>query len=583
VAKASPQDDWKEIRLSAKVFGYLSQGLYRTPAASIKELISNSFDADATTVKIHTGFPNFETFTCEDDGTGIAIDQFEGLMNRGIGTSFKRTMQYAVTNKYRRPVIGRLGIGILALAQICSRFDIISHHGGSRAAFSATIEFPPYTKEDIDKLPKSANGADDDLVVPGGKYRLETVTYDASMQGVRIYTNFLREQFRKRMRDLSNFGNLKTFKKKAGYRDFQTFIEACYGKRQKTRSISWLSHYDQLIFGLALASPLPYFEEGQGNVVLRLPPFKGQQQTLKNYNFSVELDHLTLARPVLLPSDRENTKEADCQIEHARKRDFELSDGSYREKTSIIHYPIRVEQTDLGFSLYEILYKNERVAGRPLHFWGYLFQQTGRVYPREIQGVLIRLRNVAIGNYDADIMKYPLAEGPRYSMISGEVNVVTGFEDALNIDRESFNELHPHFIRVQSYIHSVLHEIVFPETWSEEKLRNVRRRSQRDTEREKSFMAQLRDSTKEEYRKIERPERKIPSSREEAAVRFHKSNKTVEIDRNHPVLQKILRRKKYASLVERIVIAFETSNLESAEGSRREMFYKLLGDIFLKL
>ncbi len=84
-------DSWQPIYLSAKVFGHLSQGLYRTPAGAIKELISNSFDADARLVRIHTGFPRFETFSCEDNGTGLSRTEFVRLINRGIGGSYKRT------------------------------------------------------------------------------------------------------------------------------------------------------------------------------------------------------------------------------------------------------------------------------------------------------------------------------------------------------------------------------------------------------------------------------------------------------------------------------------------------------------
>src|SRR5438046_1484294 len=115
-------EPWKPIYLSAKVFGHLSQGLYRTPAGAVKELISNSFDADATLVRIHTDFPRFETFSCEDNGTGMSQEEFLRLMNRGIGSSYKRQTTPTLTPTYQRPLIGRLGLGILSLAQICTRF-----------------------------------------------------------------------------------------------------------------------------------------------------------------------------------------------------------------------------------------------------------------------------------------------------------------------------------------------------------------------------------------------------------------------------------------------------------------------------
>src|SRR6202021_3501995 len=105
-------EHWEPIVLSAKVFGHLAQGLYRTPAGAIKELVSNSFDADATLVRIHTGFPRFETFSCEANGTGMSEDEFRRLMNRGIGSSYKRISPATETEEYKRPLIGRLGLGL---------------------------------------------------------------------------------------------------------------------------------------------------------------------------------------------------------------------------------------------------------------------------------------------------------------------------------------------------------------------------------------------------------------------------------------------------------------------------------------
>jgi len=118
---------WEPIVLSAKVFGHISQGLYRTPAGAIKELVSNAYDAGSDYVKIHTGFPLFSSFSCEDNGSGIALDEFVSLMQGGIGNSYKRRPEkYAV--KYDRPVIGRLGVGLLSLDQICTEFVMMFVH-----------------------------------------------------------------------------------------------------------------------------------------------------------------------------------------------------------------------------------------------------------------------------------------------------------------------------------------------------------------------------------------------------------------------------------------------------------------------
>src|ERR1035437_11007851 len=106
-------ETWKPVKLAAKVIGHISQGMYRTPAGAVKELISNAYDAGASYAKIHTGFPRFDFFSCEDDGAGISSERFIELMNGAIGDSDKQTAD-RLTGKNRRPLIGRLGGGLLS-------------------------------------------------------------------------------------------------------------------------------------------------------------------------------------------------------------------------------------------------------------------------------------------------------------------------------------------------------------------------------------------------------------------------------------------------------------------------------------
>lgn len=578
-------ESWQPIYLSAKVFGHLSQGLYRTPAGAIKELISNSFDADATLVRIHTGFPRFETFSCEDNGTGMSRDEFQRLMNRGIGSSYKRSSTASVTEVYRRPLIGRLGLGILSLAQVCTRFEILSHHKDTKTAFRATIQFPPYTRKEMDKIAKRVSDGKDDEEIHGGQYQISEEQYDSTKHGVRVFTKYLRESFRKRMRALQHFANKKTFGVSDPYKTFQAYLDAIYSTSKRVQSLNLLSDYDQLLFGLALAAPLPFIEDR--NVVVQLPMIRDRQAELRKFRFEVQVDNLGLANPVCLPSDREGHNAKQCKLTGSEQKPFQLSDGPTKESCSVVQHHVTVKDSDLQFNLYEIRYSNENVAGTPLDFRGYLFQQTGRLYPRDIQGVLVRLSNVAIGRYDNSMLTYPYAEGPRYSMVSSELFVQRGFEDALNIDRDSFNELHPHYIRVQSYVHSLLHDLIFPETWSEEKERNKARRDNEAKARESSFVERYRKTTGDTIRSIQRVEKQAkaqgPSTPRESPVEFGVRRGQIEIDRGHPLLQPLFRRRKYAPLVEKLVVAFERANHEPNAPRRRELFYKLLAEIFSDL
>jgi hypothetical protein len=579
-------EPWKPIILSAKVFGHLSRGLYRTPAGAIKELISNSFDADATLVRIHTGFPRFETFSCEDDGTGLSQDEFYRLMNQGIGTSYKRSSTTAaVTQVYGRPLIGRLGLGILSLAQICTRFEILSHHKETKTAFRATIKFPPYTRQEMDKIAKRLPDSKKDELIPGGEYQIAEEVYDSAKQGVRVFTKYLRESFRKRMRTLQHFANNKTFGVTEPYRTFQSYLDALYSAAKPVQSLNLLSDYDQLLFGLALAAPLPFIEDR--SVLVQLPLIRDRQAELRKFRFQVQVDNLSLTNPVCLPSDRDGHNAKQCSLTSSEEKSFELLDGPVKESCSVVQHRVTVEDTDLQFHLYEIRYANQNVAGSPLGFNGYLFQQTGRLYPRDIQGVLIRLSNIAIGKYDNSMLTYPYAEGPRYSMVSSELFVQQGFEDVLNIDRDSFNELHPHYMRVQSYVHSLLHDLIFPETWSDEKERNKARRDHAAEARETKFVERYRKTTGDAIRSIQRVEKRrkerTPSAPRESPVEFEERRGQIEIDRSHPLLKPLFRRRKYAPLVEKLVVAFERSNHEPSAPRRRELFYKLIAEIFSDL
>jgi hypothetical protein len=578
-------DTWKPIVLSAKVFGHLSQGLYRTPAGAIKELISNAYDADATLVRVHTGFPRFETFSCEDNGTGMSRVEFERLMNRGIGSSYKRVATEAASPTHHRPLVGRLGLGILALAQICTRFDIIAHHSESQTAFRATIQFPAYTRQEMDRLAQKVRQSGDDGAVLGGQYTLRDEKFDRVKPGVRVFTKYLRESFRKRMR--STLTRLANRAKGGGvepYRTFDHFVDAVYGVTGATASLNLLSDYDQLLFGIALAPPL-LLMEGR-NVAVELPLVAARQERLRQFAFSVEVDNIGISNPVSLPSDRERHTAAMCDVGGSTKLAFDIVDGSVTERCTVARRNVQVEGSDLRYHLWELEYSSDDVAGSALAFSGYLFQQTGRLYPRDIQGVLIRIDDVAIGKYDNSMLTYPYAEGPRYSMVSSELRVHRGFEDALNIDRDSFNELHPHYMRVQAYVHGLLGSLVFPETWGEEKQRNKARRTKAAAKREDSFVAKYGEATGEPIKAIQRVERRSPGRAPAMAhspVAFQSGGSEIKVDRTHPLALALFRRRKHAPLVEKILIAFERANRESSSGARRDLFYKLLTEIFSDL
>ena len=64
-----------EIRVASRIVDYLSSGLYKSPAACLKELINNSYDADATAVGIFVK-PDADRIIIEDNGDGMSREEF---------------------------------------------------------------------------------------------------------------------------------------------------------------------------------------------------------------------------------------------------------------------------------------------------------------------------------------------------------------------------------------------------------------------------------------------------------------------------------------------------------------------------
>jgi hypothetical protein len=136
------------IRVHERALAHLSRGLYRSPASALRELVSNAWDANATRVSIDTNYPNFFQLSIEDNGDGFSRDEFESLMSGGIGNSQKRTDEEPL--KYGRPTIGRLGIGMLGIAQICGAF-IVTSKPKSGKAFKARVNLYDLAKAKMDE------------------------------------------------------------------------------------------------------------------------------------------------------------------------------------------------------------------------------------------------------------------------------------------------------------------------------------------------------------------------------------------------------------------------------------------------
>ena len=126
-----------EVTVSSVIIDQLSSGLYESPAACIKELINNSYDADATEVLL-TVRPDAALIVIDDNGSGFSRAEFELHFQR-IARSTKR--DDGDRTKTGRPKIGKIGIGFVAANEICERLEIVSTKSGSTEVLYVTLDF----------------------------------------------------------------------------------------------------------------------------------------------------------------------------------------------------------------------------------------------------------------------------------------------------------------------------------------------------------------------------------------------------------------------------------------------------------
>lgn len=129
-----PQKGTLPIVVNKTVVKHLSIGLYRSYALAIKELISNTYDAGATEVKIKLDLKN-KKIIVRDNGRGMDFKEFRDEYLQ-IGHYKEPTKKPDELGRMR---IGTFGIGFLAPLPYCKRMVIITKKKDSDRVIQAII------------------------------------------------------------------------------------------------------------------------------------------------------------------------------------------------------------------------------------------------------------------------------------------------------------------------------------------------------------------------------------------------------------------------------------------------------------
>jgi hypothetical protein len=131
------------LRISRKTVDKLGVKLYDRVALVIAELVSNSYDADASTVMVtvpageylatkKAGLDADRGFTIEVEDNGFGMDPDELARFYLVVGSDRRMDERGATTPGGRPVMGRKGVGKLAPFGICRTIEVISAGGAGR-------------------------------------------------------------------------------------------------------------------------------------------------------------------------------------------------------------------------------------------------------------------------------------------------------------------------------------------------------------------------------------------------------------------------------------------------------------------
>ena len=141
-----------QISLSLNILNHLGINLYSNIPAVLSEVVANAWDADATEVDIEFDMSN-GSVTVTDNGHGMSV---QDLNNKYLCVGYQRRENgEARSAKFKRPVMGRKGIGKLSLFSVADTIEVHSVKVGQKAGLIMRL---PAIREAIKDKDQSESG-----------------------------------------------------------------------------------------------------------------------------------------------------------------------------------------------------------------------------------------------------------------------------------------------------------------------------------------------------------------------------------------------------------------------------------------
>lgn len=387
-----------KVKVAARIIDYLSSGLYPSPAACLKELVNNSYDADATRVEVYVK-PDANEIVIADNGVGMSRREFQTHFKR-ISESHKRDRgQRTASGRHK---VGKIGIGLIAANELCDELEIYSTKSGSTELLHVQINFAAMRRPPGKRRDKSGAYVKADYV---GNVT-QTVSVD---HYTRIYLKSIRGEAREILAGAASESVANQRGSLYGLR------EDSVASRLKDKSLStWkqFDRYSETLLKVGLNVPVRYHSDWlPTRLQSRLRSF---ETAVKELDFTVHYDGSDLRKPIVFAPGRRRTL------------------------------------------LREFKHRGDQVAAR-----GYFYAQHGTIKPIELNGLLVRIRQAAVGEYDPTFWGFSHTEGAlMQKWVSAEIWADDRLEDAMNIDRAKLRETHPAYVELRKAIHTHLWDLL---------------------------------------------------------------------------------------------------------------------------
>lgn len=129
------------LSFHGRIIDHLGIQMYQSPTAAIAEMVSNSWDADATEVKITLPTHDDFSITIQDNGIGMTLEECQNKFLT-VGYDKRKNNAKTLSRDLKRPLMGRKGIGKFAGFGIASVITVttISKDTGEKTSFVLDID-----------------------------------------------------------------------------------------------------------------------------------------------------------------------------------------------------------------------------------------------------------------------------------------------------------------------------------------------------------------------------------------------------------------------------------------------------------